>query len=281
MSKINDGNTTDVRLRPDTAPIPGADEDLRANIPVGEPCATSGTQTDFPPSGPVGPIPPPNGPPGPPTPPSDSFLNTFNWGNLNGICPDGLDVTAVNNIIFQLLAIHFSDPANIVNPNLKSFIFTTPPPTALVINFNTQFNPATATNQPALIIVRNQIDIQRLSMGDQTDAVDPPSTGIIPFVRRVRGSYTILCITSFPAVTEELAQEVSDFLTCLSPIVRTELPFADFQVVAISNVQLADPLANRTIVGVQVLYEYEYGWKIQYKTAPLSKITATETTQLG
>ncbi len=97
----------------------------------------------------------------------------------------------------------------------------------------------------------------------------------------MRGSYTILCITQFPAVTEELAQEVFDFLTCLSPVLRTELPFADFQAAAVSNVQIADPLANRTVVGVQVLYEYEYGWKIQYHTAPLSKVTATETTQLG
>ncbi len=160
MSKIDDGNTTDVRLRPDTAPIPGADEDLRASIPVGEPCTTQGTQTDLPPSGPVGPIPPPGGTT-PPVPPSDDFLNTYNWGNLNGICPDGLDITSVTNIIFQLLAIHFSSPDNIVNPNLKSFIFTTPPPTALVININTQYNPATATTLPALIIVRNQIDAQR------------------------------------------------------------------------------------------------------------------------
>jgi len=281
MSKIDDGNTTDVRLRPDTAPIVGADEDLRANIPIGEPCTTVGTQTDFPPTGPVGPIPPPNGPPVPPAPPSDEFLSTFNWGDLRGICPDGLDVTSVTNIIFKLLAIHFSDPANIVNPNLKSFIFTTTLPTALVININTTFNPATATNQPALIIVRNQIDIQRIVMGDLTETVTPPSQGIVPFVRKVRGSYTILCITSFPGVTEELAQEVFDFLTCLSPILRTELPFADFQVNAISNVQISDPLGNRTVVGVQVLYEYEYGWKIQYHTAPLSKITATETTQLG
>lgn len=281
MSKIDDGNTTDVRLRPDTPPIPGADEDLRAPIPVGEPCTTQGTQTDFPPSGPVGPIPPPNGPLVPPVPPSDSFLSTYNWGNLNGICPDGLDITSVNDIIFQLLAIHFSSPDNIVNPNLKSFIYTKTLPTALVINVNTTYNPATATNLPALIIVRNQIDVQRIVIGDQTDAVTDPNLGIFPYVRRVRGSYTILCITSFPGVTEELAQEVFDFLTCLSPVLRTELPFADFQVNAISNVQLADPLANRTVVGVQILYEYEYGWKIQYQTAPLSKITATETTVIG
>jgi len=271
MSKIDDGNTTDVRLRPDTAPIVGADEDLRAPIPIGDPCTTVGTQTDLPPSGPVDDT----------TIPPD-FVEIFDWGNIAALCPAGLTMTAVTNIIMQLLVTHFSNPDNIINPNLKSLIYNpNPAMTKIVININTTYAPVQSTTLPALIIKRNEQDTQRIVMGDLSESKDDPALGLVPFTRKVRGTHTIMAITPFPGVTEELAQEVYEFLTCLSPILRTQQLFADFQVVAVSEVQIVEELGNRTMVGIQVLYEYEYSWKIQYNTAPLSKITATETTELG
>lgn len=256
MPLTNDGNEQDVRLRPDTAPIPGADENLTGPIPPGAPCETVGSQTDAPPSGYTIET------------PSGSFDQTYNWADLSALCPRGLDMRSIETVIFQLLVSHFSYANRIINPYLKDLIYTDNPLTSkLRIVLNTTWDLATSTKQPAIIVKRGEQKFNRIGLNDRGERPDfSTQSGIYPFVRNSEGLHSILAVSSAAGETENIANELVDLFTCVSPVLRSELPFADFEVVGVSELQVSDELGNRSVVAVQLSYKYELGWTMRYAT---------------
>jgi hypothetical protein len=255
MPLTNDGNERDVRIRPDAAPIEGADQNLKGPIPVGNPCATTGSQTDLPKSGYSIET------------PSGSFEQTYDWANLAALCPRGLDMRTIETLIFQLLVSHFSDPARIINPELKDLIYTTNPLTTKIrIVLNTTYDLATATKLPAVILKRGEQKFARIGLNDRGERKFPTTSGIYPFVRNCEGTHVLMAVSSVPGETENIANELLDAFTCVSPVMRSQLPFADFEVVGVSELQVSDELGNRSVVAVQLLYKYELGWTMRYAT---------------
>lgn len=255
MPLTNDGNEQDVRLRPDTAPIPGADENLTGPIPPGAPCATSGVQTDLPPSGYTVQT------------PSGDFNQTYDWSNLAALCPRGLDMRTIETVIFQIVVAHFSDPARIINPALKGLVYTTNPLTSkLRVVLNTSYDLATATKLPAVIVKRGEQKFSRISLNDRGERQFPTPDGIYPFVRNAEGTHSLIAASAVAGEVENLANELLDAFTCLSPVLRSQLPFADFEVVGVSELQISDELGNRNVVAVQLSYKYELGWTMRYAT---------------
>jgi hypothetical protein len=261
MPLTNDGNERDVRLRPDTAPIPGADENLTGPVPVGDPCSTVGVQTDLPPTGYELET------------PSSNYRQTYDWANLAALCPRGLDMRTVETVIFQLIASHFSSASRIINPYLKDLIYD-PNPVAsrLRVVLNTTYDLATSSKLPAVIIKRGEQKFSRIGLNDRGERAFPTTSGVFPFVRNSEGSHSILAVSSVPGETENLANELLDLFTCVSPVMRSELPFADFEAVGVSELQVSDELGNRSVVAVQLLYKYELGWTMRYATPLVAAI---------
>lgn len=255
MPLTNDGNERDVRIRPDAAPIQGADENLKGPIPPGAPCSTEGVQTDLPVSGYSV------------TTPSAEFNQTYNWADLSAYCPRGLDMTSIEKILFQLVVSHFSDPTRIINPDLRYLVYTSNPETTkLRVALNTSFDLANAQKLPAVILKRGEQKFGRISLNDRGERTYTPQSGVFPFVRRVEGVHLLLAVSSVSGEVEQLATELVDMFTCLSPVMRSELPFADFEVAGVGEIQQSDELGNRPIVGVQLVYKYELGWTMRQVT---------------
>jgi hypothetical protein len=264
MPLTNDGNERDVRLRPDSAPIPGADENLNGPIPPGAPCDTVGTQTDLPASGYTVQT------------PSATFEQQYDWSALADVCPRGFDMRTVETVLFKIVVSHFSNPDRIINPDLKSLIYTpNPTTTKLRVALNTAFDLPTSTKLPAVILKRGQQEFERIGINDSSEqrVLEPE---IIPFVRRVKGTHLLMSVSSVPGETENLANELVDAFTCLSPVLRSELPFADFEVAGVTELQISDELGNRSVVAVQLVYKYELGWTLR-KSTPLASRLALRT----
>lgn len=255
MPLTNDGNERDVRLRPDAAPIAGADEQLNGRVPVGQPCATQGVQTDLPPSGYTVDT------------PSGSFNQTYNWADLAALCPRGLDMRTIETLLFQLVVSHFSDPDRIINPDLKGLIYSpNQVQTKLRIALNTAYDLPVSSKLPAVILKRGEQKFSRIGLNDRGERSFASTTGVFPFVRNSEGTHSLLAVSSVPGETENLANELLDAFTCVAPVLRSELPFADFEVVGVSELQLSEELGNRSVVAVQLLYKYELGWTLRYAT---------------
>lgn len=255
MPLTNDGNERDVRLRPDVAPIPGADADLKGPIPPGTPCDTNGVQTDLPPSGYTIQT------------PSSDFDQTYDWASLAKICPRGFDMRTIETLIFQIVVTHFSDPSRIINPELKDLVYSPNPiTTKLRVVLNTTYDLATSTKLPAVIVKRGEQKFGRIGLNDRGERSFTTQSGVVPFVRRVDGLHQLIAASSVPGETENLANELVDAFTCVSPVLRSQLPLADFEVAGVSELQVSDELGNRSIVVVQLAYKYELGWTLRYAT---------------
>jgi hypothetical protein len=272
MSTPYDGNTTDVRLRTDTSPIPTADLDLTQPIPG---CSIPGTQTYFT----TAQVPVTPGSILATIPDGDTagqVIDKWNWqlpANQDEVCPTGLDNKSITNLILRILIKHFAEVdednnlINVTNPNLSELKFTGDPATSKIrIAVNTVFDFASALTMPALIIKRGALKSARVGIGDCVDFKESSDgeTQSMEYVRTVSGSHSVLVASALDGEVEELATEVFDLLTRLSPAIRAIYPFLDFQIEDMSEVQLADEGGNKFVVGINISYAYEHGWTTCY-----------------
>lgn len=276
MPKRGDGNEDDLRVRPRRSAHPlTKDNPFTGEHPLDTPpCAPFGTQTDLPPG--IPPTPPgPPGPPGPPTP--EPTFPAYDWTDLSGICPYGLDIRSTNRIILQILKGHFSDPNKIVIPSLKQYVYTTDPVTSKIrIVLNTAFNLAQNGLLPAIVVKRGLQKQQRLVIGDLSDKDLAMTEGITGYSRAWQGAHRIMVLGTADGQVEDLALEVNQLFTCLSPILRSDVPFLDFQVTDMSELGIIEDLGQTLGVAIEVIYTYEYGWRV-VRNAPELRGVAFET----
>jgi hypothetical protein len=179
----------------------------------------------------------------------------------------------IETLLFQLVVSHFSYANRIINPELKGLIYTSNPMTSKIrIVLNTTYDLPTSAKLPAIILKRGEQKFSRIGLNDRGERTFPTPTGIFPFVRNSEGTHSIMAVSSVPGETENLANELLDLFTCVSPVLRSELPFADFEAVGVSELQLSDELGNRSVVAVQLLYKYELGWTMRYATPLVAAI---------
>ena len=258
MPLTNDGNERDTRIRPGAAPIEGADQAPVGAVPVGTPCSTQGVQTDLPPAGYTVET------------PSGSFDQTYNWADLSALCPRGLDMRTIETVLFQLTVSHFADASRIINPDLKGLVYNQNQQLSKIrVVLNTAYDLPTSTKLPAVILKRGEQKFSRIGLNDRGGRTFPTTSGIYPFVRNCEGTHLLMAASSAPGEAENLANELLDAFTCVSPVLRSELPFADFEVAGVSELQISDELGNRSVVAVQLHYKYELGWTLRY-TTPLA-----------
>jgi hypothetical protein len=252
MPKLGDGNESDVRIRPDAAPI----DTGGPMVPVGTPvdgCAPAGQQTDLIPPGIQVEV------------PSGTVRLQYNWADVSEICPKGFDLLSVTKVILQILKLHFTDPNQYFDSRLANFFYNPDPTkTTLRIGTNTQFAPSETSRKPAIIVKRGEQASERVVIGDlsQQSGEDDELNGISRYVRFIRGVHKILVVSTADGEVDMLAQEIWMLFHCLIPKLRTLLPFHDLQTAQLGEVGVLDELGGQFGVPVVIQYAYEMGWAI-------------------
>jgi hypothetical protein len=139
---------------------------------------------------------------------------------------------------------------------------------------NTSFDIAAAGKLPSVIVKRGEQKFTRIGLNDRGDMQYPSQLGKRSFVRTGEGIHQVLAVSAVPGEAEGLAIELTEMFNAISPVLREELPFVDFEVAGVSALQLSDELGNQSVVAVQLAYKYEYGWALQYVTPLVSKISS-------
>jgi hypothetical protein len=197
----------------------------------------------------------------------------YDWTSLAAICPGGLDIRSTTLIMMQILKAHFSNAANIVDPDLKQYVYTTDQATSkLRIVMNTALDLTQAGQLPALIVKRGAQKQQRAVMGDVAD-VDGWKEGLTKYSRIWQGAHRILVMGQVDGQTEALAQEVNQLMTCVSPVLRYDVPFLDFQVSDMSELGIVEELGQTLAVAITCEYAYEYGWTVRRNAPNLRAVT--------
>ncbi len=214
---------------------------------------------------------------GPPAggPPWD-FHSQIN--ELQPLCCHGLDQPLVTAVILRLLEVHFAQPGTIMDPLLKGVLWTPDVTTSKIrIATNLQVSQVQAGMLPALIVRRGAFTSERKVTNDLNEATAAEQhAGEEQFVRWVKGTHMIYCVANTDGISDAYATEVFDFLTYLTPAIRSYLPFDDFEINGADEPTPLEELGNIVGVGVRINYIYQYGWSLS-KIAPRFKIYANGT----
>lgn len=261
MPKRNDGNEEDLRIRPGAHSL-DSDNPFTGAAPEGKDICEEGhgSQTDLPEDGadtPDGTLP-------------------YDWQDITDLCPSGFSPRLVDVFFQRILRNHFSDPDKIISELLKDLVYSDDPDeSGIRIVMNTSFDTRQAGKTPSLVVKRGRQRVQRIAIDDLGERGDGLQ-GTPHYVRVVQGSHRILVVGSADGFTEELAFEVFTLLTCLSPNIRRDLPFLDFQLTDMSELGILEDLGNRLAVAIESVYAYEYGWTLKEVT-PVMKRVLTQT----
>lgn len=189
---------------------------------------------------------------------------------VRNLCSLGLSPRMLSGVIMRLLKNHFSDPSLILTPNLKQYVYIEGEPLKSKIRIvkSVHFDASIAGQYPALVVKRLPLRSQRHSMGDRAGTQRSMNTtddmrGISHHSRFVQGSHRIFCIAETDGESEDLAQEIFDVLSFLSPAIVERLPFHNFEVTDMGEQGALTETATQIGVPVDLTYTYEYAWTLQ------------------
>lgn len=140
----------------------------------------------------------------------------------------------IQGLIMNMLANHFSDPKNIIDPFLRQYTWTGDTATStLILNVEEDWDPNIIDRKPAINIKRMDVDIQKLSINDMeqgTIRTDGKKRYAILFV----GSHTLRCYGSNSAPPDSLAFEAATLIARAAPVIRNYLSLAQLRVTKIT-----------------------------------------------
>lgn len=195
--------------------------------------------------------------------PLPGAANPLDFSSIPDLCIYGVRPQYLNAIFVRTLQAHFSDPLAIQDPDLRKSCQWSPDKAVsrIAILASTQVDSPTSGKLPRLIVKRGAQQTTRMFLDDKAeDGGNERNLGSTRYVRYSQGSTVINCLGESDLQTDLIGNEVFGFLTQLAPYMRRVLPFHDFQVAGMGEVQPLNEVGGKFLVSLQVNYVYEYAW---------------------
>lgn len=196
------------------------------------------------------------------------FVVRHGLDEVSTLCQVGMTPRVVTGLLIRILKNHFADPTLIMDPKLQQYVWDENSQKSKIrIVQNAYFDAKSAGQLPALIVGRGALQSKRISMDDRTQnmlsGTDAALSGFQRYTRFHEVQFTITAITEVLGEADDLATEVFDTLTYLSPMMTERLPFHDFQVVGMGPVGALTETGTQLAVPIQLTAVYEYAWTLQ------------------
>lgn len=217
--------------------------------------------------------------------PNGNWVWRHNLERVRNLCAVGMTPRTMTGLIMRFLKDHFSDPSLILTPNLRQFVYSEKVAESKIrIVKSVIFDPAGSGQYPALVVKRLELKSDRHSMDDRAqsrsaDYSTEQMQGISQHSRFITGAHRIFCLADVGGEAEDLAQEVFDFLSFMSPAIRDSLPFHDFAVIGMGEEGALTDTASQVGIAVDVRYVYEYAWTLQALAPRLKAFTLNTSPQ--
>ncbi len=183
--------------------------------------------------------------------------------NMTDFCRTGMSEPVASAIIHKFLQEHFSAPENFFTQNLQQYLWNAKPERRKIqIVSNTTWNGQEAGKLPAVIIQRLPKRSTKIAIGDG-GTISEDGSGSGNYVRMEIGSQRLYCIAESDGESEDLALEVFDALSFMSPVFRQQMPFHDFEVVGMGAPSLMEEMGNKIGCAIDIRYAYESGWIVR------------------
>jgi hypothetical protein len=174
-------------------------------------------------------------------------------------------------VFLSMLREHFGNPESIVDPMLQPYVWRNDMGTAIMIETLTKEAISNIGQRPAILVRRNAIRTQRMSIGDKVFPLSPQMGQ--QFTVGLQGSHTVFNISTKAGHAESLANETAMLLLQFSPAIRGCLCFTgDFQLEEIGQVGRLDGGGGQYVVPVTFSYITEIPWTLNENLPPIRHI---------
>ncbi len=212
---------------------------------------------------------------------------------LSSLCATGLAPGLIlSGAILGLCRQHFSSTFNIVDPELRTLIWSAAPElersgqgtsvtSKICIEMVTRWAPPLVAKRPGIFVKRNGRKPQRLAIGDRYHGRAP---GHYQFDMGIRyevlllGSYTLFCVARTGAEADALGTEVQLRLLEFAPVIRQDLNLARFEPMEMSEASVLEESTQHFAVAVPVAYAFTHGWRLA-ASAPVLKTADIRTSE--
>lgn len=182
----------------------------------------------------------------------------------SSVCSTGLLPHILTGTLLQIMQHHFSEPSNIVQEKLKSYVWTPEAQVSrILIEAGYNWSPENIQQRPAVVVKRGQLKTTKMSMGNifhgapDLDGYDEEKM-IVAF----QGSHSLFCVGRTGTEAEELGAEVAYELLEFSQIIRKQFNFMLFELFEIGQVCRLQESNDHFAVPVTVTYAYSHGWTV-------------------
>jgi hypothetical protein len=170
---------------------------------------------------------------------------------------------------------HFANADNIEAKELRGKLWKAVPSTDIVVESITQWRPDLTQKRPAIIIKRNDWQVNRVTIRDELHG-KINWDGSKDYAVMVSGSHTLFCIAGKGTEAEILAGEVYRDLMQFAPVIRDELALIKFVVVSVGSLFELEEAKETYGVPVTVSYVAGESWKIIPQAPVLKSIVLSK-----
>ena len=170
---------------------------------------------------------------------------------------------------------HFVNADNIEAKELRGKLWRALPNTDIVIESISQWRPDLTQKRLAIIIKRNDWQVQRISIDDRLHG-SISLTGVREHSTLISGSHTFFCLAGKGTEAEILAAEVYREMMQFGPVIRSELGLKRFVLVSVGALfELEDSKENYG-VPVTVSYVADENWRLIQQAPVLKRIVLSK-----
>lgn len=185
------------------------------------------------------------------------------------LCSIGMRTYLMTGFLREWLIDHFAS-GKLEHAELRSLMWKANPlDSNILIQSVTEWNPKESGKRPEIVIRRNDLTNERLSIGDKLHGTFD-LTGQDHYSTMEVGSHTLFCGSKLPQEAEILSMEVARDLRQFGPSIREELDLRRFRVLGVGSLRQLEEASQTYSVPVTVAYAYEESW-ILHRHAPFLK----------
>lgn len=203
--------------------------------------------------------------------------STFNFSYL---CENGWQPLLITGFLRDLLVRQWSNPLNIISPEMKQYIWKEGPDTGILIESVHRYRADVVEKRPAIMIKRNSFRNMQLGFAGQIfgagmAAYQNEKGAISRHATIFTGSHTLFCIHKTGASAEILAAEVLGHVTAFCWPIRRDLGLRQFSVTEVGNIQQLEEASENHVVPITIGWGYEFTWQLKEESLPLQSVSLT------
>lgn len=206
-------------------------------------------------------------------------------GDPSRFCVTRITPFQLTGIFIRLMQYHFSSPGNIVNPAIKSLVWTPNsscnpvletrggeeyeiPPTRIWVDSEYSEDQAGMNRRPAVLVKRESVMSKAMSLRSEVLPGRDPRTNTVrgkQMLREIQGKHSLICAGNTGAEADVLAQEVFERMMLYAPVIRSDFNLGLLNVSGFGEVaRQADAGGGKgayySVVGIS--WGYEHSWQI-------------------